>query len=344
MPICAEPGCEWYSAVSGWCSMHGPPAGGRVAAADGILEDAAKAVERLWAGSGAAWEDAVKPMRDEAMAAVRALKGRYALEAAATTAGRLRVAAIWKGLRGGHTDPNRCVCAEKEPIHRDGGDTPHRHYEEPPFACARGCGCKAWEPAVNAAVYAALVGQHVTTAAEAVLRECEAAPGQMEANDIIDACWHAADHAYDGPGSWGGTASAQAISSLRGKLALSCGHDARGADAIIDECAKAVCDLCRQGKPLTASGNRLAHDCSSTNQPRFVYCDAAAVLVLKAGTFALSRGGSAALDMLAERLKAHVGAHNDGSGVPGKCIGYFNVDIEIDAIKRDLSGAPKDGP
>lgn len=25
-----------------------------------------------------------------------------------------RVEAIWKGLRGGNSDPNRCVCAEKE--------------------------------------------------------------------------------------------------------------------------------------------------------------------------------------------------------------------------------------
>lgn len=59
---------------------------------------------------------------------------------------RARVAAIGKGIYGGNSDPNRCVCAEKETGHYAG--TPHRHYEEPPFACAR-CACSAYAPAVS---------------------------------------------------------------------------------------------------------------------------------------------------------------------------------------------------
>jgi hypothetical protein len=53
---------------------------------------------------------------------------------------------IRKGLYGGNSDPNRCVCAEKEKGQYAG--TPHTHYAEPPHACARGCGCKAYEPAM----------------------------------------------------------------------------------------------------------------------------------------------------------------------------------------------------
>jgi hypothetical protein len=59
-----------------------------------------------------------------------------------------RVEAIGKGLRGGTTDPNRCVCAEEE-VGRYAG-TPHRHYPEPPFACAR-CECEAYRPAIASA-------------------------------------------------------------------------------------------------------------------------------------------------------------------------------------------------
>ena len=56
-----------------------------------------------------------------------------------------RVAAIHKGIYGGNSDPNRCVCAEKE-LGRN-ADTPHRHYEEPPYSCAR-CECEAYVPAI----------------------------------------------------------------------------------------------------------------------------------------------------------------------------------------------------
>jgi hypothetical protein len=58
-----------------------------------------------------------------------------------------RVASIAKGLYGGATDPNRCVCAEQEKGRNAG--TPHRHYTEPPYACAR-CDCKAYAPAIAA--------------------------------------------------------------------------------------------------------------------------------------------------------------------------------------------------
>lgn len=56
-----------------------------------------------------------------------------------------RVEAIWKGLRGGNTDPNRCVCAEQEK--GQNACTPHRHYEEAPYSCAR-CQCTAYSPAI----------------------------------------------------------------------------------------------------------------------------------------------------------------------------------------------------
>ena len=56
-----------------------------------------------------------------------------------------RVAAIHKGIYGGNSDPNRCVCAEKEKGRN--ADTPHRHYEEPPYSCAR-CECTAYTPAI----------------------------------------------------------------------------------------------------------------------------------------------------------------------------------------------------
>jgi hypothetical protein len=56
-----------------------------------------------------------------------------------------RVAAIWRGLRGGNSDPNRCECTEQET--GQNADTPHRHYDKPPFGCAR-CRCPAYKPAI----------------------------------------------------------------------------------------------------------------------------------------------------------------------------------------------------
>ena len=51
-------------------------------------------------------------------------------------------------LRGGNRHPDRCVCQTKET--GTFADTPHVHYPEPPFACAR-CKCEAYEPAVPSA-------------------------------------------------------------------------------------------------------------------------------------------------------------------------------------------------
>lgn len=44
-------------------------------------------------------------------------------------------------LYGGNTHPDRCVCQRKETGQYAG--TPHVHYQEPPFSCAR-CPCKAY--------------------------------------------------------------------------------------------------------------------------------------------------------------------------------------------------------
>lgn len=51
-------------------------------------------------------------------------------------------------LSGGNSHFDRCVCQEKEKGQFAG--TPHKHYDEPPYGCAR-CGCKAYEPAIPAA-------------------------------------------------------------------------------------------------------------------------------------------------------------------------------------------------
>lgn len=47
-------------------------------------------------------------------------------------------------LTGGNQHSDRCVCQTKETGQFAG--TPHKHYDEPPYACAR-CGCKAYDPA-----------------------------------------------------------------------------------------------------------------------------------------------------------------------------------------------------
>lgn len=51
-------------------------------------------------------------------------------------------------LRGGNAHPDRCVCQTKEtgPY----ADTPHTHYQVPPYACAR-CKCAAYDPALPSA-------------------------------------------------------------------------------------------------------------------------------------------------------------------------------------------------
>ena len=47
-------------------------------------------------------------------------------------------------LRGGNAHRDRCCCQTKET--GSNADTPHKHYSEPPFDCAR-CGCEAYVPA-----------------------------------------------------------------------------------------------------------------------------------------------------------------------------------------------------
>lgn len=50
-------------------------------------------------------------------------------------------------MRGGRTaadHPHRCRCQDAS-----GETDPHKHYPDPPHSCARGCGCRAYEPAVN---------------------------------------------------------------------------------------------------------------------------------------------------------------------------------------------------
>lgn len=54
-----------------------------------------------------------------------------------------RAASIRGGIYGAIGDPNRCVCSDKETGRY--ADTPHKHYDKPPFACAR-CKCKAYRP------------------------------------------------------------------------------------------------------------------------------------------------------------------------------------------------------
>lgn len=49
-------------------------------------------------------------------------------------------------LYGGNQHPDRCVCQEKETGPNAG--TPHKHYSEPPYGCARCSECKGYEPAV----------------------------------------------------------------------------------------------------------------------------------------------------------------------------------------------------
>jgi putative FmdB family regulatory protein len=54
----------------------------------------------------------------------------------------------WTSQRGrepGFTHPDRCVCQGSDP-------TPHKHYDEAPFSCARCSGCKAYRPALRESV------------------------------------------------------------------------------------------------------------------------------------------------------------------------------------------------
>lgn len=76
-----------------------------------------------------------------------------------------RVVAIGKGLHGGSSDPNRCVCASTETGHF--ADTPHRHYEDPPYSCAR-CNCGAYVAAIPLSEY---LKSTTTISADALLEQ-----------------------------------------------------------------------------------------------------------------------------------------------------------------------------
>lgn len=56
------------------------------------------------------------------------------------------VGSILSTMRGGSlasAHPHRCKCQDAS-----GEKDPHKHYPEPPFSCARGCGCRAYHPAL----------------------------------------------------------------------------------------------------------------------------------------------------------------------------------------------------
>lgn len=46
-----------------------------------------------------------------------------------------------KGPRGGNHHVDRCTCQQRD-------TTPHKHYAEPPYSCARCVECKGYTPAV----------------------------------------------------------------------------------------------------------------------------------------------------------------------------------------------------
>jgi len=50
--------------------------------------------------------------------------------------------ACFRGMRFALDHPDRCRCQD-----RSGETTPHKHYPDAPFSCARGCGCRAYHPA-----------------------------------------------------------------------------------------------------------------------------------------------------------------------------------------------------
>lgn len=57
------------------------------------------------------------------------------------------VGAILNTMRGGDlatSHPDRCRCQDAS-----GEKDSHKHYPEAPFPCARGCGCKAYHPAIE---------------------------------------------------------------------------------------------------------------------------------------------------------------------------------------------------
>lgn len=51
-------------------------------------------------------------------------------------------------LSGGNRHPDRCVCQEQE--NGRYADTPHKHYSEPPYKCARCAQCTEYRPAIPA--------------------------------------------------------------------------------------------------------------------------------------------------------------------------------------------------
>lgn len=56
------------------------------------------------------------------------------------------VGAILSTMRGSDlasAHPDRCRCQDAS-----GEKDPHKHYPDPPFSCARGCGCRAYHPAL----------------------------------------------------------------------------------------------------------------------------------------------------------------------------------------------------
>jgi hypothetical protein len=53
------------------------------------------------------------------------------------------ILATMRGHSIASAHPHRCKCQDAS-----GEKDPHKHYPEPPFSCARGCGCRAYTPAI----------------------------------------------------------------------------------------------------------------------------------------------------------------------------------------------------
>lgn len=53
------------------------------------------------------------------------------------------ILATMRGHRIAADHPDRCRCQDAS-----GETDPHKHYPDPPFSCARGCGCRAYHPAL----------------------------------------------------------------------------------------------------------------------------------------------------------------------------------------------------
>lgn len=89
------------------------------------------------------WSDPVKEMKARTREILLANAKRRSARFNATFSSVGAMLATFRGYRLASEHPDRCRCQDAS-----GEKDPHKHYPEAPFSCARGCGCRAYHPAL----------------------------------------------------------------------------------------------------------------------------------------------------------------------------------------------------